>query len=145
MVNKVEGRSDDLALLTRKERDWLLGKIEASKAMQRDLRYRIRKKIEILQNQEIPLLVDNGFFESNKDNKQGQSNQYIGTINAYSVVTNDDGIASNPDVGRWSSLVKISPQTSQKSKENDAVNRKQHKNKWQDSEMGRVGCRTNLT
>ncbi len=67
----------------------------------------------------------------------------ITRINNHSMTTDcrDMTISShqyNPDLG-WSSLVKISPETSQKSKENDAVNRKQHKNKWQDSEMGRVG------
>jgi hypothetical protein len=107
MIEKEKG-SDDFALLTRKQRDWLLGKIQVSKAMQRDFRYRIRKKIEILQNQELPLLVDNGFFESNK---QGHSNQYIATANTCSVVTNHDGVVSNHDDGWWSSLVKISPQT----------------------------------
>jgi hypothetical protein len=84
------------------------GKIQVSKAMQRDFRYRIRKKIKILQNQELPLLVNNGFFEFNK---QDQLNQYISTISAQSVVTNDDGVVSNHDGSRWSSLVKIPPQT----------------------------------
>jgi hypothetical protein len=138
MVEKEKG-PDDFALLTRKERDWLLGKIDVSKAMQRDLRYRIRKKIEILQNQELPLLVNNGFFESNK---QGHSNQYIATANTCSVVTNDDGVVSNHDGGRWSSLVKIPPQTWRKPNEYDAANRNQKEinvktslSKWAGSDL----------
>ena len=135
---------DDFALLTRRERDWLLGKINVSKAMQRDLRYRIRKKIEILQNQELPLLVDNGFFESNKDNnKQGQLNQYIATTSAHSIVTNDDGVVSNHDRGRWSSLVKIPPQTWQEIEANQThlaeiimkINGKTSLSKWAGSDL----------
>ena len=57
--------SDDLSLLTRKERDWLLVNIEISGARRRDLRYRIRKKLEIFQNEEVPFLVQNGFFNAN--------------------------------------------------------------------------------
>jgi hypothetical protein len=110
MVQKEKG-PEDFALLTRKERDWLLGKIQVSKTIERDLRYRIRKKIEILQNQELSLLVNNGFLESNEDKKQGQSNQCIATTNTCSVVTNDDGVVSNHDGSRWSSLVKIPLQT----------------------------------
>ena len=140
MVEK-EKDPDDVALLTRKERDWLLGKMQVSKAMRRDLRYRIRKKIEILQNQELPLLVDNGFFKSNN-----QSNQHITTANAYSVVTNADGVVSNHDGGRWSSLVKIPPQTWQETEGNQThlgeiimkINGKTSLSKWAGSDPQQI-------
>ncbi|MGC2426105.1 MAG: hypothetical protein WA421_03650, partial [Nitrososphaeraceae archaeon] len=124
----VEEASYGLALLTRRERDWLLGKIKVSRDYENHMRHRIKRKLEIFSSNELPLLIGQGL---------------ITRINNHSMTTDchDMTISShqyNPDLG-WSSLVKISPQTSQKSKENDAVNRKQHKNKWQDSEMGRVG------
>ncbi|MGI0001716.1 MAG: hypothetical protein ACRD42_01395 [Nitrososphaeraceae archaeon] len=108
MDDKLTKNSDDIALLTRKERAWLLGKIEVSNATKRDLLYRIRKKIGILYNQEIPLLVQNRIWGVNPN----QPNHSLHN----GVVTNDDNIVTNPDNpclgrGRWSSLVKIPRQT----------------------------------
>ncbi|MFL6461461.1 MAG: hypothetical protein ACJ71J_11060, partial [Nitrososphaeraceae archaeon] len=37
-----------------------------SKAMQRDIRYRIRRKLEILRCEELPLLLDKGFLGQDK-------------------------------------------------------------------------------
>jgi hypothetical protein len=51
----------EFALLTRREKDWVLGNITVSKDVQRDIRYRIRRKLEILCSEELPLLVDKGF------------------------------------------------------------------------------------
>jgi hypothetical protein len=100
-----------LALLTRKEKDWLLGRVQVSNTIRRDLKYRIRKKIEIFQNQEVPLLIRSGFFQGKNDYNIVNSNSYIGS----NVVANDDSVAPNHDTpshwGRWSSLVKIPPQT----------------------------------
>jgi hypothetical protein len=100
-----------LALLTRKEKEWLLGRVQVSNTIKRDLKYRIRKKLEIFQKHEVPLLVRSGFFEGKNDYNIVPSNSYIDG----SVVANDDGIVSNHDTpghwGRWSSLVKIPPQT----------------------------------
>jgi hypothetical protein len=100
-----------LALLTRKEKEWLLGGVKVSNTIKRDLKYRIRKKLEIFKKQEIPLLIRRGFFEGKNDYKIVPSNSYIDT----NVVANDDGVVTNHDTpshwGRWSSLVKILPQT----------------------------------
>jgi hypothetical protein len=50
------------ALLTRLELEWLLGKISnLSKKTERDLRYRINKKVRIFMHTELPLLKDRGF------------------------------------------------------------------------------------
>jgi hypothetical protein len=50
------------ALLTRSEIDWLLGKsANLSKKTERDLRYRINKKIRAFMQTELPLLKDRGF------------------------------------------------------------------------------------
>jgi hypothetical protein len=108
--------SDDIALLTRKERAWLLGKIEVSNATKRDLLYRIRKKIGILYNLEIPLLIQNRIWGV----KLNQPNHPLHN----GVVTNDDSVVANSDIpglgpGRWSSLVKIPQQTWRKSEESD--------------------------
>ena len=100
-----------LALLTRKEKEWLLGRVQVSNTTRRDLKYRIRKKLEIFQNQEVPLLMQSGFFEDDKDYNLMSSNPYIGS----SVVADNDAVVTNHDTpnhwGRWSSLVKIPPQT----------------------------------
>jgi hypothetical protein len=84
MDDKLTKDSDDIALLTRKERAWLLGKIEVSNATKRDLLYRIRKKIGILYNQEIPLLVQNRIWGVNPN----QPNHSLHN----GVVTNNDNI-----------------------------------------------------
>ncbi len=50
------------ALLTRSEIDWLLGKsANLSKKTERDLRYRINRKIRIFMQTELPLLRERGF------------------------------------------------------------------------------------
>ena len=68
-----------LSLLTRKEKEWLLGRVQVSNTTRRDLKYRIRKKLEIFQNQEVPLLMQSGFFEDYKDYNLMSSNPYIGS------------------------------------------------------------------
>jgi hypothetical protein len=72
-MTQKQGESD-FTLLTRREKDWILGKLKVSKSMQRDIRYRIRKKIEIFQNEELPLLMNNGFFGL-KGNVRNQSSE----------------------------------------------------------------------
>ncbi len=50
------------ALLTRLELEWILGKrSNLSKKTERDLRYRISKKVRIFINNELSLLKDRGF------------------------------------------------------------------------------------
>jgi hypothetical protein len=127
----VEEPSYDLALLTRKERDWILGKVKVSRDYENHMRHRIKRKLEIFSSKELPLLIEQGLITSHSMT----TDCHDMTISSHQY---------NPDL-RWSSLVKIPPQTWQKSNESDAVNRKQHENKWQNVEMGRVGFRTNLT
>ena len=115
----------DFALLTRREKDWILGNITVSKAMQRDIRYRIRRKLDILWSEELPLLMDKGFF-GNKVDVARQPGKFVFNTDAHSVVTNDNGVAPNDDGynagrGRWSNLVKIPPMTLRNSKDNAAA------------------------
>jgi hypothetical protein len=51
------------ALLTRAELDWLVGRSSTnlSKKTERDLRYRINKKLKVFMQTELPLLEDRGF------------------------------------------------------------------------------------
>jgi hypothetical protein len=51
------------ALLTRAELDWLVGRscTNLSKKTERDLRYRINKKLKVFMKTELPLLKDRGF------------------------------------------------------------------------------------
>jgi hypothetical protein len=121
-INQMKEQCDfnALALLTRKEKEWLLGRVQVSNTIKRDLKYRIRKKLEIFQNQEVPLLIKSGFFEDKNDYDYAvTSNSYIDS----NVVANDDGVVTNHDTpshwGRWSSLVKIPPQTWPKLRETE--------------------------
>ena len=50
------------ALLTKTEFEWLNGNIHVSNAYQRKIRSDIRKKIRILQELELPLLIEKGFI-----------------------------------------------------------------------------------
>jgi hypothetical protein len=69
IVDKEESEANEIALLTRKERDWLLGKTDVSKPYEYRLRSSIRKKIQILTDIELPLLMKSDFliscYESN--------------------------------------------------------------------------------
>ena len=116
-------RKGGYALLTRREKDWILRKASVSKAIERDIRYRIRKKMEILRNEELPLLMDSGFFGHDQDNVSSPPGFPVQTI---SVVANDGGVAPNNDGynaggGRWSSFVKIPPLTSLNVKDSAVV------------------------
>ena len=50
------------ALLTKTELEWLNGNIRLSYAYQRKIKSDIKKKIRILQELELPLLIDKGFI-----------------------------------------------------------------------------------
>jgi hypothetical protein len=50
------------ALLTKTELDWLNGNIQLSYAYQRKIKSDIKKKIRILQELELPLLIEKGFI-----------------------------------------------------------------------------------
>ena len=50
------------ALLTKTELDWLNGNIQLSYAYERKIKSDIKKKIRVLQELELPLLVEKGFI-----------------------------------------------------------------------------------
>jgi hypothetical protein len=54
----------ETALLTRKERDWLLGKLDLSKSYEYRLKSSIKKKIQTFVNRELPLLIKNNLIVS---------------------------------------------------------------------------------
>lgn len=48
-------------LLTRSEREWLLGNIQVSSDYERQMRSRIKRRLQTFQDKELPLLVEKGF------------------------------------------------------------------------------------
>ena len=54
----------NIALLTRKERDWLLGNLDLSKSYEYRLKSSIKKKIQTFVNLELPLLIRNNLIIS---------------------------------------------------------------------------------
>jgi hypothetical protein len=113
------------ALLSRRERAWIVGNITVSKAIQRDIRYRIRRKLEILCAEELPLLMNKGWF-GHDVNVLCQQGKFVFNADPRSVVGNDDGVAPNNDGynnggGRWSSSVKIQPKTWRKVNDNGQI------------------------
>jgi hypothetical protein len=59
----MEAFSENLGLLTRKEKDWLLGNVNLPKAYEYSLRSGIRKKLRILIEFELPLLSKSGLLD----------------------------------------------------------------------------------
>ena len=116
LVDNLTEKTDDIALLTRKERAWLLGKIVVSNATKRDLLYRIRKKIGILHNKEIPLLKQNGIWNIGMTRRSNTYDRVVTKGDA--VVTNHDDAGLN--WGRWSSLVKVPLRTWRKSEDTES-------------------------
>jgi hypothetical protein len=53
------------ALLTKTELEWLNGNIQLSNVYQRKIKSDIKKKIRILQELELPLLIEKGFILQN--------------------------------------------------------------------------------
>jgi hypothetical protein len=56
--------SNNLALLTKAERDWLLGRLNVSNDYQNHLRQRIKKKLQVFSSEELPLLMSRGLVRS---------------------------------------------------------------------------------
>jgi hypothetical protein len=108
IVDKEQSEANEIALLTRKERDWLLGKIEVSKDCQNHLRHRIRRKLEIFWSKELPLLIKQAMIVNVNNNKHSM------TTGCHDMTTSSHD--SSLTLQR-SSLVKIPPQTWQKMKE----------------------------
>jgi hypothetical protein len=59
--------SRELALLTRKERDWLLGNLDLSKPYGYRLKSSIKRKIRTFVNFELPLLIKNNLIISHEE------------------------------------------------------------------------------
>jgi hypothetical protein len=131
-TSELLGKNDDLALLTRKEKDWLVGKIEVSKDYENHLRHRIRKKLDIFWNKEFPLLTESAFITIAPDNYSTTTRSHQMTADCH-----DSGYT----LGRWSSLVKIPPQTWRMPQQNDIANQKQDENLTKQSEMGLVSVK----
>ena len=60
-MNEKITKGHEVALLTRTEIEWLNGNIQLSYAYQRKIKSDIKKKIRILQELELPLLIGKGF------------------------------------------------------------------------------------
>ena len=60
-----------IALLTRKERDWLLGKLDLSKSYEYKLKSSIKRKIQTFVNLELPLLIKKNFIISHDPESLG--------------------------------------------------------------------------
>ena len=63
--------SQNVALLTRKERDWLVGKLDLSKSYEYRLKSSIKKKIQTFVNLELPLLIKNKLIISHEPESLG--------------------------------------------------------------------------
>jgi hypothetical protein len=61
-MNEKITKGPEVALLTKTESQWLNGNIQLSYAYERKIKSDIKKKVRILQELEIPLLVGNGFI-----------------------------------------------------------------------------------
>ena len=59
----------NIALLTRKERDWLLGKLDLSKSYEYRLKSTIKKKLQTFIHAELPLLFKSGLFPELANNQ----------------------------------------------------------------------------
>jgi hypothetical protein len=62
-MSDLEHQANQLGLLTRKERDWLQGKIIISKSYEYRLRSGIRKKLRAFTEFELPLLSKSGLLD----------------------------------------------------------------------------------
>jgi|SRR5215216_1882869 len=60
----------NIAILTRNERDWLLGKLDLSKSYEYRLKSRIKKKIQTFMHAELPLLFKSGLFAELSNNQR---------------------------------------------------------------------------
>lgn len=61
----------DIALLTRKEKEWLLGNLDLSKSYEYKLKSSIKKKIQTFVDLELPLLIKNNLIISYESESLG--------------------------------------------------------------------------
>jgi hypothetical protein len=106
--------SNGVALLTKTERDWLLGKLNISNDYQNHLRSRIKRKLQIFSREEIPLLLNRGLIRSM-------------TAGFHEMTTERHD--SCPGSGRWPSLDKI-PQQTWRNSDDTEFNQKENKTKF---------------
>jgi hypothetical protein len=90
IVDKEESEANEIALLIRKERDWLLGKIKVSKDYQNHLRHRIKRKLEIFWSKELPLLLTKQAMIVNVNN----NNNHSLTIGCHGDIREEEVISS---------------------------------------------------
>jgi hypothetical protein len=79
------------ALLTKTELDWLRGNVQVSSEYERQIRSRIKRKVQSFQKGELPLLMEKGFtFQSsvivNADMTAGCHEMIGVTANCHSLV-----------------------------------------------------------
>jgi hypothetical protein len=84
-----ETNSFNPALLTKTELEWLNGNIQLSYAYQRKIKSDIKKKIRILQELELPLLIEKGFIP--------QTTGVTSNCNAVTANCNNDTTRKKPD------------------------------------------------
>ena len=77
------------ALLTKTELEWLNGNIQLSYAYERKIKSDIKKKIRILQELELPLLVEKGFIP--------QTAGVTSNCNTVTTNCNNDTIGKKPN------------------------------------------------
>jgi hypothetical protein len=73
---QLPGYNNNIALLTRKERDWLLGNRDLSKSHEYKLKSSIKKKIQTFVNLELPLLINNNLIISHELEGLGDGTYY---------------------------------------------------------------------
>jgi 2-hydroxy-3-keto-5-methylthiopentenyl-1-phosphate phosphatase len=124
------------ALLTRREMGMMLNMVDLSNSSERDIRYRIRKKMKVFCAVELPLLIESGLVDSIVNDIYQMLNERV--------VIDDDNIAANDDVwsksSRWSSLDRNEFKHASKNNEKK-VRKGSHKptNDARDPNLGRVG------
>jgi hypothetical protein len=62
--------NQNIALLTKKERDWLLRKLDLSKSYEYRLKSSIKKKLQTFMHAELPLLFKSGLFPELSNNQR---------------------------------------------------------------------------
>jgi hypothetical protein len=77
------------ALLTKTELDWLNGNIRVSYPYQRKIKSDIKKKIRILQELELPLLIEKGFIP--------RTTSVTANCNTVTANCNNDKTVKSPD------------------------------------------------
>ncbi len=82
------------ALLTKTELEWLNGNIRLSNAYQRKIKSDIKRKIRILQELELPLLMEKGFIHQPTDVTSNCNNGITGkNPNSSSFLQNKEALA----------------------------------------------------